>query len=161
VVKPQISAAAHHTLLVRRGEQPEILAEPMLIQPYLDSVGSEGELSLFYFAGRFSHAVRKGPMLPTGAPATAALFAPEEISVRIPDAAELALAQRVLARLPFGELLYARVDLIRDAAHRPCVLELELNEPSLYLAHAPAAAEQLLAALLARLDLKSDRARAG
>ena len=63
--------------------------------------------------------------------------------MRIPGADELAVAERVLARLPFGELLYARVDLIRDAAHRPCVLELELNEPSLFLAHAPAAAEQL------------------
>jgi hypothetical protein len=133
----------------------------VMLQPYLEGVDDHGESALIFIAGRFSHAVRKGPMLPTGAPATAALFAPEEISVRIPDAAELALAQRVLARLPFGELLYARVDLIRDAAHRPCVLELELNEPSLYLAHEPAAAEQLLAALLARLDLNSDRARAG
>ena len=39
--------------------------------------------------------------------------------------------------------LYARVDLIRDAAGAPRLLELELTEPSLFLAHAPAAAEQL------------------
>jgi glutathione synthase/RimK-type ligase-like ATP-grasp enzyme len=170
VVKPAIGAGSRDARRHPRGATAEILAHigyllaarrSVMLQPYLEGVDDHGESALIFIAGRFSHAVRKGPMLPAGAPATAALFAPEEISVRIPDAAELALAQRVLARLPFGELLYARVDLIHDASHRPCVLELELNEPSLYLAHAPAAAEQLLAALLARLHLNSDRARAG
>ena len=123
--------------------------------------GPHGETALIFIAGRFSHAIRKGPLLPAGGLATAGLFAPEEISVRPPDAAELALAQRVLAQLPFGELLYARVDLIRDAAHLPCVLELELTEPSLFLAYAPGAAARLVSATLARLGLKPDRARAG
>ena len=45
--------------------------------------------------------------------------------------------------------LYARVDLIRDDAGRPCLLELELCEPSLFFAHAPGSAERF-AALLAK-----------
>ena len=42
----------------------------------------------------------------------------------------------------------ARVDLLRDAAGAPCVIELELIEPSLFLDFAPGAARRLAAALL-------------
>src|SRR5437764_280158 len=59
------------------------------------------------------------------------------------------VADRTLAALPYGELVYARVDLIRDAAGKPCLLELELAEPSLFFAHEPRAAVQLAAATLA------------
>ena len=71
--------------------------------------------------------------------------------MRTPEADELIVAQRVLAALPFGALLYARVDLIRDAAGAPCVLELELTEPSLFVGYAPGSAQRLVAATLARL----------
>ena len=60
------------------------------------------------------------------------------------------VADRTLAALPYGELVYARVDLIRDAAGKPCLLELELAEPSLFFAHEPRSAVQLAAATLAR-----------
>jgi len=53
--------------------------------------------------------------------------------------------------VPFGQLLYARVDLIRDAAGQPRVLELELTEPSLFISHAPGSEERFAAAALARL----------
>lgn len=170
VVKPAVGAGSRGTRRHPRGATTEILAHldqllaarrSVMLQPYLEGVDAHGETALVFIAGRFSHAVRKGPLLPAGGLATAGLFAPEEISVRPPDAAEHALAQRVLAQLPFGELLYARVDLIRDGAHLPCVLELELSEPSLFLAYAPAAAARLVSATLARLGLKPDRARAG
>jgi len=37
--------------------------------------------------------------------------------------------------------IYARVDLVRDSNNKPVLLELELVEPSLFLAmHTPAAA---------------------
>jgi len=42
------------------------------------------------------------------------------------------------------------VDLIHDAAHAPCVLELELTEPSLFFAHAAGSAQRFAAAVLAR-----------
>ena len=38
-----------------------------LVQPYLAGVDDAGETALMYVAGRFSHAIRKGPMLPDGA----------------------------------------------------------------------------------------------
>jgi O-ureido-D-serine cyclo-ligase len=49
-------------------------------------------------------------------------------------------------------LLYARVDLIRDADGKPCVLELELAEPSLFFDTHPDAAARLSTALLQRLQ---------
>ena len=71
-----------------------------------------------------------------GAPATAGLFAPEQITLRMAGADELRPADRLLAALPFGRLLYARIDLMRDGAGAPRLLELEITEPSLFLAHA-------------------------
>src|SRR5205807_2364766 len=131
---------------------PELLDahRAVLLQPYFEGVDQHGETALIYVNGRFSHAIRKGPLLPLGAPATDGLFAPETITRREPGADERAVADRTLAALPYGELLYARVDLIRDAAGKPCLLELELAEPSLFFAHEPRSAVQLAAATLAR-----------
>ncbi len=166
VVKPAVGAGARDTRRHERAAVREVLAhmQPLLeagrsvlLQPYLEGVDHEGETAVIHIAGRFSHAVRKGPLLPPGAPATAGLFAPEEITSREPHAEELSCAERVLAALPFGELLYARVDLIRDGAGTPRLLELELAEPSLFLAHAPGSADRLAAATLARCPPRGQR----
>jgi glutathione synthase/RimK-type ligase-like ATP-grasp enzyme len=160
VVKPAVGAGSRDTRRHDCRDTAEIVAHmdrlldsrrSAMLQPYLAGVDAHGETALVFIAGRFSHAIRKAALLPAGAPATAALFAPEEISPRGPAEDELAAAQRVLAHLPFGELLYARVDLIRDAAGGPRLLELELTEPSLYFAHAPGSAQRFAGAALARL----------
>jgi O-ureido-D-serine cyclo-ligase len=160
VVKPAIGAGSRDTRRHARTAVAEILAhlQPLLaagrsvmLQPYLEGVDREGETALIFIDGRFSHAIRKGPLLPRGAAATDALFAAEETSPRAPSADELEVARRVIAQLPFGGLLYARVDLIRDAGGDPCVLEVELTEPSLFFAHAPGSAERYVAAALNRL----------
>ena len=124
----------------------------VLLQPYLDRVDAHGETALVYFDGAYSHAIRKGPLLRPGEGSTEALFAAEDIRAREPDAAERALAREVLAAVPFdAPLAYARVDLIRDAQGAPCLLELELAEPSLFFAHAPGSARRFADVLLARL----------
>ena len=160
VVKPAVGAGARATRRHARASIAETLAHmrqllaagrSVLLQPYLEGVDRDGETAVIHIGGSFSHAIRKGPLLPPGAPPTGSLFAPEEITVRTPEADELIVAQRVLAALPFGALLYARVDLIRDAAGAPCLLELELTEPSLFLGYAPGSAQRLVAATLARL----------
>ena len=58
------------------------------------------------------------------------------------------LAGQVVAAVPFGTPLYARIDLIRDDKGAPCLLELELTEPSLFFAHAAESAEKFTAAVL-------------
>ena len=84
----------------------------------------------------------KGRCCAGAAAPTDALFAAEHITPRIPDSGELQVADRALAALPFAAPLYARVDLIRSEDARPCLLELELTEPSLFFAHAPDAARR-------------------
>ncbi len=160
VVKPAVSAGSRDTRRHARTANAEALAHlrrlldaqrSVLLQPYLPAVETAGETALIFIAGRFSHAIRKGALLPAGAPATRALFAPEQITARSAQADELQVAERVLAALPSGVLTYARVDLIRDTSHAPCLLELELIEPSLFFAHAPGAAQRLVEATLAFL----------
>lgn len=156
VVKPTVGAGSRDAQRHARDARPDALAHvrrlqargaTALLQPYLDRVDAQGETALLYFEGRFSHAIRKGPLLRPGAAPTRALFAPEHITPRTPDAAELALAGGVLAALPFGTLLYARVDLIRAADGSPRLLELELTEPSVFLAHGEGAAARFAAAI--------------
>jgi glutathione synthase/RimK-type ligase-like ATP-grasp enzyme len=160
VVKPAVGAGSRDTRRHARAAVAQILAHmrvllgarrSVLLQPYLPSVDHAGETALIYLDGRYSHAVRKGPLLPAGGPATAALFAPEEITPRMAAADERAVADRILAALPFGTLLYARIDLIRGAAGEPRLLELEITEPSLFFVHAPGSAERLAVATLQRL----------
>ena len=161
VVKPAVGAGSRDARRHPRIDSGGILAhmQPLLaagrsvmLQPYLESVDRDGETALMFIDGRFSHAIRKGPLLPAGAPATATLFAAEDIRPRVAGADELAVAERVMAQLPFDTLLYGRVDLIRDEAGRPCVLELELTEPSLYVAYQPGSAQRFVGAALARLE---------
>lgn len=125
----------------------------VLLQPYLTSVDTAGETALMFFAGQFSHAIRKGPLLQRDEGPTEKLFAPEKITARTPGADERDLAERIVAALPRlfkldGPLAYARIDLIRDGDGAPCLLELELTEPSLFFLYDDTAADRFVASLL-------------
>jgi O-ureido-D-serine cyclo-ligase len=157
VIKPAIGAGSRDTARYGRAEEAQALAHlqrlvgagrSAILQPYLDRVDQAGETALIYFGGQFSHAIRKGPLLRAGAGLVEGLFAPEEITPREPDAEELRVAATAVAAMPFGTLLYARVDLIRDRDGAPVLLELELTEPSLFLLQAVNAATDLSTELL-------------
>jgi O-ureido-D-serine cyclo-ligase len=157
VVKPAIGAGSRDTQRHRRADVGAAVAHvrrlldarrSVLVQPYLNRVHKDGETALMFFEGKFSHAIRKGPLLPPGGSATTGLFAAETIEPRIPGPDEMRLAERVVAAIPSGIALYARVDLIRDDAGAPRLLELELTEPSLFFAHAAGSAERFTGALL-------------
>ena len=152
VVKPSVGAGSRDAQRYGREQLAVIGAHlfrlldeqrSVLLQPYLNRVDEQGETALVYFNGVFSHAFRKGPLLHRGHEPTRALFATEKIAARTPGDDELELAARVLKALPFSSPLYARIDLIRSADGTPCVLELELTEPSLYFEHAPGAAGRM------------------
>jgi O-ureido-D-serine cyclo-ligase len=158
VIKPAIGAGSRDTARYGWSEKARALGHlerlvgagrSTILQPYLDKVDQAGETALVYFGGRFSHAARKGPLLRAGAGLVEGLFAPEDIRPREPDADERRVAAAAMAALPFGALLYARVDLIRDREGMPVLLELELTEPSLFLVQAAGAATELSTALIA------------
>jgi len=149
VVKPAVGAGSRDAQRYARADVEAATAHAqrlldskraVLLQPYLARVDESGETALIYFNGHFSHAIRKGALLRRGEVPTRALFAEEHITTCIPETDELHVASQTLAAIPFGTLLYARVDLIRDAAGSPRVLELELTEPSLFFANAPGSA---------------------
>jgi hypothetical protein len=121
-----------------------------MVQPYLAAVDGYGETALLYFAGRFSHAIRKGPMLDGPDLGVPGLYKAEEISARVPTPAERAVADRVLAASA-ADPLYARVDLIPGPDGAPLLVELELTEPSVFLAHGDGAAQRFAEAIAARL----------
>ena len=159
VVKPAIGAGSRDAQRYHASERDAAIAHvrrlldarrSVLLQPYLERVDEHGETALIFFDGKFSHAIRKGPLLRRGEGPTRALFAAEHITPRQPGATEIALAERTLAAIPYGTLLYARVDLIHDKDGLPRVLELELTEPSLFFAHAPGSAMRFAKAILAR-----------
>lgn len=142
-------ATAHITRLLAAGRS-------VLLQPYLERVDAHGETALIHFDGVFSHAIRKGPLLLRGEGPTDALFAAEDITPRGASEAERTLALQALQAIPFaGPLAYARVDLIHDADGRPCLLELELAEPSLFFAHGAGSARRFADGLLARIAAPS------
>jgi glutathione synthase/RimK-type ligase-like ATP-grasp enzyme len=165
VIKPAVSAGSRDTMrysLETSGDAParhvqRLLAggEVIMIQPYLDAVDTVGETALIFIGGEFSHAIRKGQMLSRDehGDKVAGLYVQEDINARSATQAELDVAKQVLAAIPgdFGDLLYARVDVIPDGAGNPVLLELELTEPSLFFEHDADAAVRFATALLARI----------
>ena len=159
VVKPCVGAGSRDAQRYTHEERAAALTHAqrlldagrsVLLQPYLDRVDEHGETALIFFAGEFSLAIRKGPLLRRGEGPTRALFAAEHIMPRQPGIDELSLARATLAAMPFGALLYARVDVIQAADGTPRLLELELTEPSLFFDHAADSAQRFASAVLSR-----------
>ncbi len=154
VVKPAVSAAAADTI---RTADAAAAAEHIaaihasgrtaMIQPYVTSLDEIGELSLLYFGGELSHAVRRAAALTPEGPrpnSTTAVFEP--------TAEQLSVADQVLAAVDEkDDLLYARVDLVTLDDGSYALLELELTEPYLFLDLDPAAANRLARAIAAHL----------
>jgi glutathione synthase/RimK-type ligase-like ATP-grasp enzyme len=134
IAKPQVSASAWQTIRWSPGTALDGgPTGPALIQPYLPAIEREGEISLIYFAGGFSHAIRKRPQPGDFRvqPEYAGIITPHD-----PAADERAAADAILAAVE-ETLLYARVDLVRGLDGAPVLMELELVEPDLYLEHDP------------------------
>lgn len=161
VVKPTISAGSKDT--ARWGTPEEAWAHSAALtaagrasmtQPYISSVDDEGETAMLYFAGTFSHAIRKGALLERGEGVRQDRDSREAISPRVPTSAQLDVSDRVLAATASllglsAPPLYARIDLVTAADGSPVLIELELTEPSLFLKQSDGAAGRLVDAVLA------------
>jgi glutathione synthase/RimK-type ligase-like ATP-grasp enzyme len=168
VIKPAVSAGSADTARWRRDEREAARAHlrrlrtagrTVMLQPYLSAIDTAGETALLFCDGEFSHAARKAPILVAGSGVQTRIDQDgdqrEQISPAEATSAELAVARQTLAavRTTLGsvDLLYARVDLISGTDGSPVLLELELAEPSLFLRHAPSAAERFAHAIAKRL----------
>ena len=157
VVKPTVSGGAHRTWRAIPGAEPaddvrfaEMLDEgAVMVQPLVGEIERDGEWSLVFFAGRYSHAVLKRPR--TGDFRVQREHGGTLESVE-PAAAVIAAAARAVGATPFGDAppLYARVDgCLVDG--ELLLMELEVLEPELFLRCAPESPGRLADALLARL----------
>jgi glutathione synthase/RimK-type ligase-like ATP-grasp enzyme len=152
VVKPVVDLGARNLRRAQRGEDSAALKAVLsrhdaMVQPFLPSLETQGELSLVFIAGNFSHAARKRPAKGD--------FRVQSLWGGTVEAAEADAPQMELAQEALGQLdeppLYARVDLVTGLDGNPCLIELELIEPNLYLDTRPGAAAQLAHAVLSEL----------
>lgn len=135
VIKPAISGGADGTHRLKPGVPipADALGQRRLVQPLMPGILTEGEYSLFFFDGRFSHAIVKRPA--SGDFRVQEQFGGREASCDASAAAQ-GLAAAALAAAP-APPVYARVDMVGDASGKLHIMELELIEPSLFLHHAP------------------------
>ena len=156
VVKPSVGAGSKGAALFRDDVEGAIAhaatlhaeGRTVMVQPYMSQVDDGGETALIFVGGEFSHAARKAAILSRNMSWSTGLYADEKVVPTAASDEELELAHRILEDLP--GLAYARVDLL-PTPDGPVVLELELTEPSLFLAlgeGAPARAAAAFRALL-------------
>lgn len=157
VVKPTVSGGAWHTLRGVVGdadfEQSVAQLPPELdymVQAFVPEIAAVGEWSLLFFEGRYSHAVMKRPA--TGDYRVQGDFG-GSVETLEPADGIIAAARRALsatAALGHTDQAYARVDGV-VVGGRFLLMELEMIEPSLFLAGRPDAAERFADNLRGRL----------
>lgn len=152
VVKPLVSGTGYQTYRLKPNDPvPVGLAEAqaasgLLVQPFVPSILSEGEWSLIFFEGEFSHAVNKQPAQGNF------LIHEEHGGQTLSKAPPLALWQQAqaFADQQLQACLYGRLDYVLWE-NQWLLIELEVLEPSLYLAHEPAAPARWARAIAKRL----------
>lgn len=151
IIKPVIGANADDTFRLSdetgkvQVDQVEAAfgSKPFMVQPFMPWIVAEGEFSLFFFAGEYSHAILKLPKADD--------FRVQEEHGGLIQSVEaepllVRQAKKVVAAIePMP--LYARVDMVRFEPNEFVVMELELIEPSLYLRMDPDAPVRFATAL--------------
>jgi glutathione synthase/RimK-type ligase-like ATP-grasp enzyme len=136
IVKPCVSGGSKNTFAFGPAEAPAVAEklrallpqQAFLVQPFIPQIEAEGEWSLLFFNGRFSHALLKKPV--------AGDFRVQQhfggtIHAATPPAEPAGAGHQVRNPICPG-CLYARVDGVR-ARGAFLLMELEIIEPFLYL----------------------------
>ena len=132
ILKPSVGLAASNTYRISLDELETTVKElrtiqpslEYLIQPFIETITTEGEWSFIYFNRELSHVLVKKP-------------APNDyrvqgiyggtIQISEPQSHDLLQVKAVLDRLPL-DILYARLDFVRVGGQLS-VMEVELIEP--------------------------------
>ncbi len=150
VIKPRIGANAESIYVLDRPPDPALATtlertyarRPFIVQPFIDAIRTDGEYSLFYLGGAFSHAIRK---LPKAGDFRVQEEHGADIQAATTESLLAAAGDAALAAVD-PEPAYARVDFVRNSDGRFLLMELELIEPSLYLRMDPGAPQRFAAA---------------
>ena len=146
VIKPVVGANAIDTYVIEKPVPAELRSELAakydarrhVVQPFVENILVEGEYSLFFFNGEYSHAIRKVPK--SGDFRVQEEHGADILSATAPPAC-IEAATRIVGFVD-PQPVYVRVDLVRDNDNRYRLMELELIEPSLYLRTDEGAAER-------------------
>ena len=139
-IKPQIGACASDTFRFKLDDYDkaqsflnERVCMEMMVQPYIESVETIGELTAIYFAGSFSHGVQKIPV--KGDYRVQDDFGAKDMPYAFAED-EVALMDELLTLVPqYQSLLYARFDFLKSKEGTLLLNELELIEPSMFFRH--------------------------
>ncbi|MFH1110840.1 MAG: hypothetical protein V1790_16830 [Planctomycetota bacterium] len=150
VIKPTVSAASFQTRRYALDEADTaqefltslLLDRDVMVQRYMPSVENRGERAIVWIGGELTHVVTKRPRFTSDMEHVSAAEAPTSEDRNIADRAISLVA---------GELLYARVDVMRDPAGALRLSELELIEPSLFMQQHRPALERLVSTIVKRL----------
>ncbi len=137
VIKPVIGVSAHDTYVLNRPVDATLTAQlattfadrPFFVQPFADNIRTEGEFSLFFFSGKYSHAILKTPK--SGDFRVQEEYGADIRSVTPPS--DLIAAAKDVLGLIAPEPVYVRIDYVRGNDGGFWLMELELIEPALYL----------------------------
>jgi len=160
VIKPAISASAVGTVLVanfaifQQSIETDIVSDrEFIVQPFMKSIKTRGELSMIFLEGVYSHAKIKKPT-------------PRDFRVQrefggvqedvVPAKHEILFGQRVIntcAKI-LSMPVFARVDVCYDNDSQLALMELELIEPELWL-QSSASAVQRLADCIEKVHIKT------
>lgn len=138
VIKPSIGANAQDAIRLKQGREDvaalsrTFAGRSYMVQPFMSGITDEGEFSLFYFSGEYSHAILKTPKAGDFRVQEehGGLIQPIEASAKVRAAGEKIM--QYISPTP----LYARVDCVRTEDDEFALVELELIEPSMYLRNA-------------------------
>jgi glutathione synthase/RimK-type ligase-like ATP-grasp enzyme len=153
VLKPVISAGGRDTYRISKENSHEhtkrfkelIASEAMMVQEFQQNVPLEGEISLMFFGGKYSHAVLKK--------AKKGDFRVQDdfdgtVHDHIATKEEMDFALHAIKQIdPIP--VYARVDIFRDNKGKLALAELELIEPELWFRNDPASADLLAEEIVA------------
>jgi len=160
VLKPAISASAYLTTKVRKKDflherfKPpgELVENDWMIQPFVESIATTGEISMIYLNDGVQsfllHAIVKKPKAKDFRVQTE--FG-GNLSSYTPDSILEQFCEKVLAQIP-GPWLYARVDVLKYE-NKWCLGELELIEPQLFFRFAPASAKKFIEVYKKRMEI--------
>jgi len=155
-IKPQVGACASDTFrftLKNIEEAQEFLNaqlhQDMMVQPYIESVETTGELSAIFIDGKFTHGVQKIPV--KGDYRVQDDFGASDVPYNFSQS-EIADMCITLEKVPeYASLLYARFDYLRSDDGTLLLNELELVEPSLFFRHCKETANEFANAIVKRV----------
>lgn len=155
VIKPVVGVNATDTYVLHEPVDAALVTtlagrfsdRPFFVQPFAHKIRSEGEYSLFFFSGQYSHAILKTPR-----PGDFRVQEEHGAHVRgiTAPVALIETAEQVLS-LVEPQPVYVRVDFVRGNDGAYWLMELELIEPSLYLRMDDGAAARFAAAFDAHI----------